>query len=79
MPKVLEVNGYTFRFFNNENNEDAHIHYSKGNGNSKFWLVPEVRNAYSYGFTVREQRDIKNLIKLNSKYLNEQWNEYFKK
>lgn len=49
MPKVLEVNVYTFRFYSNENNEDAHIHYSKRNGNSSFgWyrksgmLIPMV-------------------------------------
>ena len=63
MPKLLEVNGYKFSFYSNENNEPAHVHISKGNGNAKYWLEPEASEEYSYGFTVRERRDIKSIIR----------------
>jgi len=51
MPTVLVVDGYKFKFFSNENNELPHIHITKGDGNAKYWLVPECKEEYSYGFT----------------------------
>jgi len=77
MPTVLEINGYKFKFYSNENEEAAHVHISKGDGNAKYWLVPECSEAYSYGFTVRERRDIRTLILEKKEYLIQRWNEYF--
>ena len=57
MPTVLRVRGYRFKFYSNENDEPAHVHITKGDANAKYWLVPEIEEAYSYGFTVRERRD----------------------
>ena len=62
MPTILFIRGYYFKFFSNKNDEPAHIHITKGNGNAKYWLEPKIVEEYSYGFTVRERRDIKNLI-----------------
>ncbi len=78
MPTVLEINGYKFKFYSNENDEPAHIHISKGDGNSKFWLMPDCLEVYSYGFTVRERRDIRKLIFENREYLIQKWNEYLR-
>ena len=78
MPVVLTINGYKFRFYSNENDEPPHIHITKGDGNAKYWLVPEIEEAYSYGFTVRERRDIREAVKLNAASLIKKWNEYFK-
>ena len=47
MPKVLEINGYKFSFYSNENQEPAHIHINKGTGNAKYWLKPEIVEEYS--------------------------------
>ena len=79
MPTVLEINGYKFKFYSNENDEPAHVHVIKGNGNAKFWLRPSIKEEYSYNFTVRERRDIRNLVKGNYETLTEAWDEYFKK
>ena len=78
MPTVLEVNGYKFKFFSNENDELPHVHITKGDGNAKYWLVPESVEDYSYGFTVRERRDIKTIIETNRESLINKWNGYFK-
>jgi hypothetical protein len=78
MPTVLEVDGYKFRFYSNENNEKAHIHINKGDGNAKYWLLPDCEEEYSYGFTIRERRDIKQLVIENQSLLIIKWNEYFK-
>ena len=77
MPTVLEINGYKFKFYSNENNEPAHIHITKGSGNAKYWLVPETEEVYSYNFTIRERRDIRQMIKENSETLKKKWYEYF--
>ncbi len=78
MPTVLVVNGYKFKFFSNENDEYPHIHITKGDGNAKYWLVPKCKEEYSYGFTARERRDIKELVNQHKGSLIKKWNEYFK-
>jgi hypothetical protein len=78
MPTILEENGYRFKFFSNENNEPPHIHVTKGDGNAKYWLVPDCVEEYAYGFTIRERRDIKIIVNENAKLFIKKWNEYFK-
>jgi len=34
--------------------------------------------AYSYGFKVRERKEIKILVKENADKITEKWNEFFK-
>lgn len=79
MPVVFLEKGYKFKFYSNENDEPVHVHVSKGNGAAKYWLEPEINEAYSYGFTIRERRDIREIIQLNSDLLKKKWHEYFKK
>ncbi|MDZ4845666.1 MAG: DUF4160 domain-containing protein [Chitinophagales bacterium] len=71
--------GYKFKFYSNENEEPAHVHVTKGAGNAKYWLEPSIEEVYSYGFTVRERREIKKSIRSNSDLLKKKWHEYFKK
>ena len=78
MPKVLEINGYKFSFYSNENYEPAHIHINKGTGNAKYWLEPELVEGYSYGFKLKERRDIKTIIQEHFEFLIRKWHEYFK-
>lgn len=78
MPTILFIKGYYFKFFSNENDEPAHIHITKGSGNAKYWLEPKISEEYSYGFTVRERRDIKKLVAVHSSTLIKAWHEKFK-
>jgi hypothetical protein len=78
MPTVLNIEGYKFKFYSNENDEPPHIHIIRGEGSAKYWLYPEIEETYSYGFTVQEQRRIKILLKQNSEQLIQAWHEYFK-
>ena len=75
MPIVLRVNGYIFWFYSNENNEPVHIHIRKGGATAKYWLTPEIEEEYSYGFKVKERRDIKTIIEKNLNFLIKKWNE----
>jgi hypothetical protein len=77
MPVVLLINGYQFKFYSNENDEPPHIHIFKGSGKAKFWLVPTVVEAYSYGYTIREQRDIRELVLTHKDLLIERWYDFF--
>jgi hypothetical protein len=79
MPTVLVINGYRFSFYSNESNELPHIHIGKSGASAKYWLVPDCSEVYSYGFTIREQRDIKDLVFENKELLIQKWNEYFGK
>lgn len=78
MPKILEVNGFKFYFWSKEGDEPPHVHIKKGDGNAKFWLIPEIKEKYSYGFTVREKRDIRDIINDNLETLINHWNEFFR-
>ena len=66
-----------FSFYSNEANEPVHIHISKGDGVAKYWLDPDVIEEYSYGFKVKERRDVKILVNEHSKFLRDKWHEYF--
>ncbi|MCY7350140.1 MAG: DUF4160 domain-containing protein [Cytophagaceae bacterium] len=77
MPVVLFIYGFKFKFYSNENDEPPHIHVLKGGGNTKYWLMPEPDEAYSYGYTVRERRQIKELVLKNHTLLISKWNEFF--
>ena len=79
MPTVFEFKGYRFYFYSNENDEPVHIHIEKAEGSAKFWLIPNVKEAYSYGFKPKEQKEIDTLVKKRSKEIIDAWNEYFKK
>lgn len=78
MPTVFEFKGYRFYFYSNENDEPIHIHVAKANGMAKFWIVPDVREEYSYGFKVKERKEIGLIIKNRHGEIKNAWNEYFK-
>ena len=77
MPTILEIKGYKFKFYSNENDEPVHVHVTKGNGSAKYWLRPMVVEEYSYNFTVRERRDMRRMVNENWEKLISAWNEYF--
>lgn len=77
MPKVLEINGYKFSFYSNENDEPAHIHINKDTSNAKYWLIPKLLEEYSYGFKLNERRKIKNILQKHYDTLINKWYEHF--
>jgi len=76
MPTVFELNGYRFFFYSNENNEPIHI--NKSGAESKYWIYPKIAEVYSYGFKLRERKEIKTIIAANTDRIIEKWNEFFK-
>lgn len=79
MPNVLTQQGFKFYFYSDEGSEPAHVHIKKGEGRGKWWLEPNLEEEYSYGFTLKERKQIKRLITQHHAYLKEQWYEYFQR
>jgi hypothetical protein len=77
MPTVFYFNGYRFFFFSNENDEPIHIHIEKAEASAKYWLDP-IDEAYSYGFTSKQQKEIRIIIGYRIIELKKAWNEHFK-
>ena len=81
MPKVLEIEGFKFFFYSNENNEPIHIHISRskdqGEAEAKYWLFPTLEEVYCYGFKVKERKRIKILVEENAGTIINKWNEFF--
>lgn len=68
MPTVLRVNGYRFYFYASDAGEPCHIHVSKGDGIGKVWLEPDVQVQYLNYFTIREEREILEIIEANTSF-----------
>jgi hypothetical protein len=56
MPTVLFKSGFRFFFYSNENDEPAHIHVRKGQGEGKVWLLPKLEIAWTKHFTLKEEK-----------------------
>ena len=77
MPTLLLQDGYRFFFYSNENNEPAHIHVKKGDGEGKIWLEPALRIGWIHGFTNREENAILQIVNNFAEQFKTNWYEYF--
>ena len=66
-------------FYANENNEPIHIHCRKGERECKYWLIRDLFDldeAYAFGMSPRDRREIKKIIFEHFEYIEEQWDEF---
>jgi len=77
MPTALRVSGFRFFFYSNEGNEPMHIHVEKGDAVDKMWLEPVLEQEYFYGFTVKERKQIIEIVTANLNLFKNTWNERF--
>ncbi len=77
MPTALRVSGFRFFFYSNEVNEPMHIHVEKGDAVGKMWLEPVLEQEYFYGFTVKERKQIIEIVTANLDLFKNTWNERF--
>ena len=78
MPTVFFYKGYRFFFYSNENEEPLHIHVEKAEASAKFWLVHNVKEVYSYGFTGKQRKEIKQIIVHRLNLFKQAWHEHFR-
>jgi Domain of unknown function (DUF4160) len=76
-PKPLQREGCSFYFWSDEGNEPPHVHVSEGDGNAKWWLSPELKEEYAYGFKAQERKRIKQLLNEHQEFLLAAWYAHF--
>ncbi len=78
VPTVLNASGYRFFFFSLEGQEPPHVHVEQAERYAKLWLAP-VALARSKGFRSNEISEIVSIVRENREYLQEKWDEHFKR
>ncbi len=74
-PTVFRAGG--FRFFFSREEARPHVHIVSVNGETKFWLQPEIRLVKSYHYSSKQLRDIAALIEEHKVELIRAWQEHF--
>ena len=79
MPVIFRYKGYRFFFFSNEGEplEPLHIHVRKGECVAKFWIIPDICLAESYGLTSGELTELSDVIENNKDLIERSWYEHF--
>ncbi len=73
---IFREAGYRFFFFSREE-ERMHVHVISGDGEAKYWLVPEIDLARNYGHTRRQLKQIESLIEAHYDELSGAWKRHF--
>lgn len=79
MPVVLRIKGFRFFFYSEEGSEPIHIHVNKADASGKVWIEPIVEADHMYGFTVREEKEVMQIVNQNVELIKNKWNEFFGK
>lgn len=79
MPTIFRHKGYRFFFFSNEGTppEPAHVHVRHGERVAKFWLVPHVALASSWGMSPVELNELQAIVRRRREDFERAWHEYF--
>jgi Domain of unknown function (DUF4160) len=79
VPTVFKREGYRFYFFSNEGDprEPVHVHVRRGDDDAKFWLVPEVAVAESFGFNAAELNALVRMVRQERARIEKAWNGHF--
>jgi Domain of unknown function (DUF4160) len=79
MPIIFRRGGLRFFFYSDEGTprEPPHIHVRQAGSEAKLWLRPGLPEAYNYGFSTGELREIRELIEANREQIETSWNEFF--
>ena len=75
-PTVFKESGYRFFFFSREE-ERMHVHVISGDGEAKFWLLPEIELAKNYRFSRKQIKQIETIIEVHYNELISAWQKHF--
>ena len=75
-PTILRADGYRFFFFSREESR-KHVHVVSAEGESKFWLEPEIELARNYQYSRKQLKNIENLIEEHHHDLISAWKRHF--
>jgi hypothetical protein len=75
-PTIFKEDGYRFFFFSREE-ERMHVHIISADGETKFWLEPDILLAKNYNHNSRQLKKIELLVKEHSDDLISAWQQHF--
>ena len=75
-PTVFKEKGYRFFFFSREE-ERMHVHVVSGNGEAKYWLVPEIELAKNYSYSRKQLKEIELLVEVHYHEITSAWKQHF--
>ena len=79
MPTTLVLLGWQLFFYANEGNESIHVHCRKGGMECRYWIDEDnfdIHEAYSYGLSPKDKKQIHKIIFEHFDYIVEQWHEF---
>jgi len=76
-PTIFRVGNFRFFFFSREETR-PHVHVLSSDGETKFWLEPEIRLAKSYHYSRKQLHEIAALIKDHEVELIRAWKKHFR-
>ncbi len=75
-PTVFRAKNYRFFFFSREESR-MHIHVNSTEGESKFWMEPDIEIAYNKGLSMKALNEAYALIKEHEDEIRKCWKEHF--
>ncbi len=54
-----------------------HVHVVSGDGEAKFWLLPEIKLAKNYHYSSKQLKVVESLIKEHLDELTSAWKKHF--
>lgn len=75
-PTVFRERGFRFFFFSREE-ERPHIPVVSGDGEAKFWLVPEIELAKNYRYSRKQLKEIESMVEAHYDELVGAWRQHF--
>lgn len=54
-----------------------HVHVISGNGEAKFWLVPEIELSKNHNYSRKQLKEIESLIEAHYDELTRAWQRHF--
>lgn len=76
-PTVFKESGYRFFFFSREEAR-IHVHVTSSDGETKYWLEPEIELAKNYRHTRKQLKQIELLIENHYNEIVSAWEQHFK-
>jgi hypothetical protein len=75
-PTVLRVGAFRLFFFSREE-ERLHVHVAHPDGESKFWIVPEIALAAAVGLSPRQVAEAESIVRQHEEEIRHAWTRHF--
>ncbi len=75
-PTIHRERGYRFFFFSREEPR-MHVHVMCADGESKFWLEPEIELVRNVGMSERQIREVRGIVDEHRDEFRAAWHRHF--